>query len=40
MDDTDTVYYADSNTLYVTADDIDKVIAFLENASKSFFKWL
>ena len=39
MDDTDTACYADNNTLYITADDIGKVLAFLENTSESLLKW-
>ena len=39
MGDIDIVNYADDNTPYVTADDIDGVIAFLENASNTLFKW-
>ena len=39
MDDRDISNYADNNTLYVTADDIAGVIASLENASGTLFKW-
>ena len=39
MDDIDTANYADGNTPYVTADDIDGVLASLENASNTLFKW-
>ena len=39
MDDKDIANYADGNTPYVTADDIDGVIASLENASNTLFKW-
>ena len=39
MGDIDIANYADDNTPYVTADDIDGVIAFLENASNTLFKW-
>ena len=39
MDDTDIANYAHNNTPYVTADDIDGVIASLENASNTLFKW-
>ena len=39
MDDIDIAKYADDNTPYLTADDIDGVIASLENASGTLFKW-
>ena len=39
MDDIDIANYADGNTPYVTADDIDGVIASLENVSNNLFKW-
>ena len=39
MDDRDIPNYADNSTLYVTADDIGGVIASLENASNTLFKW-
>ena len=39
MHDIDIANYADDNTLYVTVDNIDEVIAFLENASNTFCKW-
>ena len=39
MDDMDIANYADDNTPYVTADDIDWGTASLENASNIFFKW-
>ena len=38
MHDTDIGNYADGNATYVTADDIDGVIAFLENALNTLFK--
>ena len=37
--DADIEIYADGNTPYATADDIDGVIASLENASNTLFKW-
>ena len=39
MDDLDITNYADNNTPYVTTEDIDGVIASLENASNTLFKW-
>ena len=39
MDGMDIANYADDNTPYVTADDIDWATASLENASNIFFKW-
>ena len=39
MDELDITNYADNNTPYVTAEDIDGVIASLENASNTLFKW-
>ena len=39
MDDTDIVNYSDDNTRYVTAGDVDGVIASLENTSNILFKW-
>ena len=39
MDDTDIANYAHNNTPYVTAEDIDGVMASLENASNTLFKW-
>ena len=39
MDDTDIVNYADDNTPYVTAGDVDGVITSLENTSNILFKW-
>ena len=38
MGDIDIENYADDNIPYVTADDIDEVIACLENASNTLFK--
>ena len=38
MDDIDIVNYADDNTPYVTADDIEGVIASLESPSDTLFK--
>ena len=35
----DIVNYADHNIPYITADDIDGVIASLQNASNTFSKW-
>ena len=40
MADIDIANYAEDNALYVTADDLDRVIASLENASNILFKWL
>ena len=40
MDDIDTTNYADNNTPYGTADDIDGVTASLENASNTLFSGL
>ena len=39
MNDIDVANYADDNTPYVTANDLDGVIVSFENASDSFFKW-
>ena len=39
IDDIDIANYADDNTPYITADDKDGVIASLENASNTLFKW-
>ena len=39
IDDTDIANSADNSTPYVTADDIDGVIASSGNASKTLFKW-
>ena len=39
MHDIDIANYAEDNTLYVTVDNIDEVIAFLENAPSTFCKW-
>ena len=39
MDDIDIANHADDKISYVTADDIDGVIASLENASNTLFKW-
>ena len=36
---TDIANYADDNTPYATANDIDSLIASLEEASKSLFIW-
>ena len=36
---TDIAKYADENTPYATANDIDSLIASLEEASKSLFTW-
>ena len=38
MDDIHIVNYADDNTPYVTADDIEGVITSLENPSDTLFK--
>ena len=35
----DIANYADENTPYATATDIDSLIALLEEASKSLFTW-
>ena len=35
----DIVNYADDNTPYATTNDIDSLIASLEEASKSLFTW-
>ena len=35
----DIVNYADDNTPYATANDVDSLIASLEEASKSLFSW-
>ena len=35
----DMIYYANNNTAYVTADDIDGVVSSLENSSNTLFKW-
>ena len=39
MDDIDIANYADDNISYVTADDINGVIASLANTSSTVFKW-
>ena len=39
FEDTDIASYADDNTLYVIADNIDGVIKSLEEASEILFKW-
>ena len=39
MDDTDITNYSDGNSPYVTADDIDRVLASLENASNTLYRW-
>ena len=39
MDDIDIANYADDNKPYVIADDVDGVIASLENASNTLFRW-
>ena len=39
MDDIDIANYAGDNTPYVTTDNINGVIASLENASNTLFKW-
>ena len=39
MDDIDIANYADDNISYVTADDINGVIASLANTSSTLFKW-
>ena len=39
MNNIDIANYADNNTPYLTADDIDGVIASLKNASNALFKW-
>ena len=37
--DTDIASYADNSTPYVSADNIDGIVKFLEEASKVLFKW-
>ena len=39
VNSTDIANYADDNTPYATANDIDSLIASLEEASKSLFTW-
>ena len=39
LKDVDIASYADDNTPYVIADDVNGVIASLEKASKAMFKW-
>ena len=39
MDDTDITNYSDGNSPYVTADNIDRVLASLENASNTLYRW-
>ena len=39
IEDTDIASYADDNTPYVIADNIDGVIKSLEEASEILFKW-
>ena len=39
MDDRDIANYADDNTPFVTADNVDGIIASFENASNTLFKW-
>ena len=39
IEDTDIASYADDNTTYVIADNIDRVIKSLEEASEILFKW-
>ena len=39
INSTDIANYADGNTPYATANDIDSLIASLEEASKSLFTW-
>ena len=39
MDDIDIANYADNNIPYVTADDIDAVVASLENTLNILLKW-
>ena len=39
LNDADTASYADDNTPYVIADDINGVITSLEKASKTLFEW-
>ena len=39
LNDVDIASYADDNTLYVIADDINGVITSLEKASKTLFEW-
>ena len=39
IDDTETASYADDNTPYVIADNIDGLIKSLQEASEILFKW-
>ena len=39
IEDTDIASYANDNSPYVSADDIDGVIKYLEEASEILFKW-
>ena len=39
VNSTDIANYADDNTSYATANDIDSLIVSLEEASKSLFNW-
>ena len=39
MDDTDIANYSDGNSPYATADDIDRVLASLENVSNTLYRW-
>ena len=39
IEDTDTASYADDNTPYISADNIDGVIKSLEEALEILFKW-
>ena len=39
FEDTDIASYADHNTPYVRADNIDGVVKYLEEASEILFKW-
>ena len=39
LNDVDIASYADDNTPYVIANDINGVIAFLEKASRALFEW-
>ena len=39
IENTDIAIYADDNTPYISADDIDGVIKSLEEASATLFKW-
>ena len=39
IENTDIASYADDNTAYISADDIDGVIKSLEEASETLFKW-